>query len=107
MILASLGFICVIITILLGYEIFKHNLFIEPLALDEFGGLKFINNFTLITTTFFLLVLSSFQLLFKLFHMKYKLLLILFFFISCWFFYINVLFTVSIIKVFTPFLVNS
>ena len=50
----------VTITILLGYEISKHNLFQEPLALDEFGGLKFINNFISTTTTFLLLILSSF-----------------------------------------------
>ncbi len=52
-ILGSSGFMGVIITILLGYEISKHNLFIDPLALDKFGGLKFVNNFILTTTTFF------------------------------------------------------
>lgn len=52
-ILGSSGFMGVIITILLGYEISKHNLFIDPLALDKFGGLKFVNSFTLTTTTFF------------------------------------------------------
>jgi len=52
-ILGSEGFMGVIVTISLVYEISKHNLFIDPLAVDEFGGLKFINNFILTTTTFF------------------------------------------------------
>ena len=52
-ILGSSGFMGVITTILLVHEISKHNLFIDPLALDKFGGLIFVNSFVLTTTTFF------------------------------------------------------